>query len=112
MPPESVSTLVSLSDRTPTITGAEIVTQLVPPRQFAEASLENYRPDPAFASQAEAVAAVDCSGHGQAFLDGVVGEDGGRPGCECNACFSGPDCSLRTPGCTADADRYAIGPSL
>ncbi|XP_025814418.1 alliin lyase-like isoform X2 [Panicum hallii] len=55
------------------------------------------------AREAEAVAAVDCSGHGQAFIDGVAGEDG-RPGCECNACFGGPDCSLRTPGCTADAD--------
>ncbi|CAL4947758.1 unnamed protein product [Urochloa decumbens] len=56
------------------------------------------------AREAEAVAAVDFSGHGQAFLDGVAGEDG-RPACECNACFAGPDCSLRTPNCTADADR-------
>jgi hypothetical protein len=57
------------------------------------------------AREAEAVAAVECSGHGQVFLDGVAGEDG-RPGCECNSCFAGPDCSLRTPNCTADADRY------
>ncbi|CAL4974369.1 unnamed protein product [Urochloa decumbens] len=55
------------------------------------------------AREAEAVGAVDCSGHGQVFLDGVGGEDG-RPGCECNACFAGPDCSIRTPNCTADAD--------
>ncbi|CAO2183062.1 unnamed protein product [Urochloa humidicola] len=55
------------------------------------------------AREAEAVAAVDCSGHGQVFLDGVAGEDG-RPGCECNACFAGSNCSLRTPNCTADAD--------
>ncbi|KAL6615938.1 hypothetical protein ACP70R_038208 [Stipagrostis hirtigluma subsp. patula] len=55
------------------------------------------------AREAEAVAATECSGHGQAFLDGVAGEDG-RPGCECNSCFGGPDCSLRTPNCTADAD--------
>ncbi|KAK3165278.1 hypothetical protein QOZ80_1AG0031210 [Eleusine coracana subsp. coracana] len=55
------------------------------------------------AREAEAVAATDCSGHGRVFLDGVSGEDG-RPGCECNTCFSGPDCSLRTPNCTADAD--------
>ncbi|CAO2178482.1 unnamed protein product, partial [Urochloa humidicola] len=53
--------------------------------------------------EAEAVAATDCSGHGRVFLDGVAGEDG-RPTCECNACFGGPDCSLRTPNCTADAD--------
>ncbi|KAF8678501.1 hypothetical protein HU200_046255 [Digitaria exilis] len=56
------------------------------------------------AREAEAVAATDCSGHGQVFLDGIAGEDG-RPGCECNACFAGPDCSLRIPKCTADADR-------
>ncbi|CAD6237063.1 unnamed protein product [Miscanthus lutarioriparius] len=55
------------------------------------------------AREAEAVAAVECSGHGQVFLDGITGEDG-RPGCECNSCFGGPDCSLRTPNCTADAD--------
>ncbi|XP_006644625.1 alliin lyase-like [Oryza brachyantha] len=55
------------------------------------------------AREAEAVAAVDCSGHGSVFLDGVTGEDG-KPGCECNTCFSGPDCSVRTPNCTADAD--------
>jgi hypothetical protein len=57
------------------------------------------------AREAEAVAAVECSGHGQVFVDGVAGEDG-RPGCECNSCFGGPDCSLRTPNCTADADRH------
>lgn len=56
------------------------------------------------AKEAEAVAAVACSGHGQVLLDGVAGEDG-RPGCECNACFAGPDCSLRKLDCTADADR-------
>ncbi|KAL6845042.1 hypothetical protein ACP4OV_024537 [Aristida adscensionis] len=55
------------------------------------------------ARAAEAVAAAECSGHGHVFLDGVAGEDG-RPGCECNRCFGGPDCSLRTPNCTADAD--------
>ncbi|WVZ69061.1 hypothetical protein U9M48_017911 [Paspalum notatum var. saurae] len=55
------------------------------------------------ATAAEAVAAVDCSGHGQVFLDGVAAGENGRPGCECNRCFGGPDCSLRTPNCTADA---------
>ncbi|CAL4961702.1 unnamed protein product [Urochloa decumbens] len=54
------------------------------------------------AREAEAVAAVDCSGHGQAFLDSVAGDDG-RPACECDACFTGPDCSLRTPICIANA---------
>uniref|UniRef100_A0A0E0JNA7 Alliinase EGF-like domain-containing protein n=1 Tax=Oryza punctata TaxID=4537 RepID=A0A0E0JNA7_ORYPU len=56
------------------------------------------------AREAEVVAAADCSGHGNVFLDGVTGEDG-KPGCECNSCFSGPDCSVRTPNCTADAQR-------
>ncbi len=45
-------------DRTPVLTAAEMAAQLVPPRQFAGASLENYRPDPDFASQLEAVEAV------------------------------------------------------
>jgi hypothetical protein len=54
--------------------------------------------------EAEAAAARDCSGHGRVYLDGVAGEDG-RPGCECNRCFDGPDCSRRTPNCTADAER-------
>ncbi|KAK3120272.1 hypothetical protein QOZ80_9AG0684830 [Eleusine coracana subsp. coracana] len=56
------------------------------------------------AQEAEAVASIACSGHGQVFQDGVAGE-GGRPVCECNRCFGGPDCSLRIPNCTADADR-------
>ncbi|KAG8055628.1 hypothetical protein GUJ93_ZPchr0001g31807 [Zizania palustris] len=58
------------------------------------------------AREAEAVAAVDCSGHGSVFLDGIVVGVDGRPGCECNQCFAGPDCSVRTPNCTVDADGY------
>jgi cell division protein ZapE len=53
-----ISTLQHLVDRTPTLTGAEIVEQLVPPRQFTGASLENYRPDSDYPSQAEAVEAM------------------------------------------------------
>jgi cell division protein ZapE len=48
----------SLLARSPQMTGAELATSLVPPRQFAEATLDNYRPDPDYPSQAEAVAAV------------------------------------------------------
>lgn len=55
---ESTRTVVSITDRTPSISAAEIVAHLVPPRQFDGASLENYRPDPAYPSQAEAVEAV------------------------------------------------------
>ncbi|MFT2816155.1 cell division protein ZapE [Leifsonia sp. A12D58] len=44
-----------LIDRTPNITGAEIVADLVPPPQFESASFESYRPDADFPSQAAAV---------------------------------------------------------
>jgi cell division protein ZapE len=48
----------SLLDRAPTMSGDEIAASLVPPRQFDDATLENYRPDPDYPSQAEAVARV------------------------------------------------------
>ena len=38
------------------------------------------------AAEAEAVAAISCSGHGRAYLDGLV-VDGNEPVCECNTCF-------------------------
>jgi len=44
----------SLVDRHPAIRGAELVSTLVPPRQFNGASFDSYRPDDAFPSQAEA----------------------------------------------------------
>ena len=47
-----------LVDRSPTLDGAEIVAHLVPPRQFAEATLDSYRPDPDYPSQGAAVAAI------------------------------------------------------
>lgn len=43
-----------LVDRHPAISGAELVATLVPPRQFDGASFDSYRPDEAYASQAEA----------------------------------------------------------
>ncbi|KAH7832853.1 hypothetical protein Vadar_000646 [Vaccinium darrowii] len=54
------------------------------------------------AAEAEAVAAVSCSGHGRAYLDGLFVD--GKPICECNSCFGGPDCSQFSDGCVADAD--------
>ncbi|CAL9162547.1 unnamed protein product [Musa hybrid cultivar] len=61
----------------------------------------------AAAAEAEAIAAIDCSGHGRAFLDGVtVGK--GLPGCECNTCYGGNDCSLLMPECPADADSAIL----
>ncbi|KAF5942557.1 hypothetical protein HYC85_020199 [Camellia sinensis] len=47
------------------------------------------------AEEAEAVAAVSCSGHGRAYLDGFSVD--GKPICECNTCFGGPDCSAILP---------------
>jgi cell division protein ZapE len=51
-------TVGSILDRSPKITGAEIIDHLVPPRQFASATLESYRPDPQYPSQAAALAAI------------------------------------------------------
>jgi cell division protein ZapE len=48
----------SLLDRAPTMSGDEIAASLVPPRQFDDATLDNYRPDPDYPSQAEAVERV------------------------------------------------------
>ncbi|KAJ8485164.1 hypothetical protein OPV22_017649 [Ensete ventricosum] len=55
------------------------------------------------ATEAEAVAAVNCSGHGRAFLDGVLAGDG-LPVCECNKCYYGSDCSRLLHDCPADVD--------
>jgi cell division protein ZapE len=56
-----------LVDRDPTLTGEQMVEQLVPPRQFETASVDSYRPDPDYPSQAEAVEAV------RAFTSSRVG---------------------------------------
>ncbi len=47
-----------LVDRAPALSAAEIVAHLVPPRQFEHATLESYRPDPDYPSQAAAVEAI------------------------------------------------------
>ena len=64
----------SLLDRAPEMSGAEMAASLVPPRQFADASLASYRPDPDFPSQAEAVRKV------QAFADSMRGGGGSGRG--------------------------------
>ncbi|MCL7042726.1 hypothetical protein MKW94_001722 [Papaver nudicaule] len=69
------------------------------------------------AKEAEDVASISCSGHGRAFLDGILstttnhlkGADEGianplLPSCECNSCYYGSDCSKFSPDCPADAD--------
>ncbi|KAI4346546.1 hypothetical protein L6164_007435 [Bauhinia variegata] len=66
------------------------------------------------AEEAEAVAAIRCSGHGRAYLDGLVlsgNED--HPVCECNSCYGGLDCSQFLSDCAADAnsgDPYFLEP--
>ena len=47
-----------LADRNPTLVGSEIIDHLVPPRQFASATLDSYRPDRDYPSQGAAVAAI------------------------------------------------------
>jgi len=64
----------SLLDRSPEMTGAEMAASLVPPRQFDGATLESYRPDPDFPSQAEAVQKV------RAFAEALTGGGGGGRG--------------------------------
>lgn len=57
------------------------------------------------AEEGEEAAAVECSGHGRAYLDGLLDADG-IPQCECNSCFLGPDCSqFSSHNCVADVDR-------
>lgn len=47
--------VVRLTDTNPTITGAELAAELVPPPQFRDATFQSYRPDRDFPSQAAAV---------------------------------------------------------
>lgn len=44
-----------LADRNPSLTASEMAAALVPPPQFAHASFDNYRPDPEYPSQDEAL---------------------------------------------------------
>jgi cell division protein ZapE len=46
--------VVHLAERTPQLSGAEMVAALVPPPQFADATFGTYRADPAYPSQQEA----------------------------------------------------------
>ncbi|MEP6481655.1 MAG: cell division protein ZapE [Rhodoglobus sp.] len=58
MSAEATASPGHLLDRSPSITGAEIVAHLVPPRQFATATLDSYRPDRDYPSQGAALAAI------------------------------------------------------
>ncbi|WP_243227922.1 cell division protein ZapE [Microbacterium sp. CIAB417] len=52
--PAQQNAFVHLAERSPQVTGADMVASLVPPPQFADASFDTYRADDAFPSQAEA----------------------------------------------------------
>jgi cell division protein ZapE len=52
---ERTDAVLRLTDRTPSITGAEIAASLVPPPQFEHATFDSYRPDHDYPSQADAV---------------------------------------------------------
>ena len=54
-PSAGSSGLLSLLDRRPEMSAADLLEHFTPPAQFAGATLENYVPDPAYPSQAEAL---------------------------------------------------------
>ncbi len=60
MPSTPTKNHESLTSRKTTLSGSEIIDHLVPPRQFRSATVDSYRPDPAYPSQAAAVGAI-CS---------------------------------------------------
>ncbi len=64
MTAEQVISRGSLVDRDSSITAAEMVQHLVPPRQFETAALDSYRPDRDYPSQGGAVAAIRNFAHG------------------------------------------------
>lgn len=84
MTAERTATPTRLTDRSPRLSGAELIAQLVPPRQFHNATLDSYRPDRDYPSQGAAVAAVRTfiagfqSGGGRLF--GRKKEPASRPG--------------------------------
>jgi cell division protein ZapE len=58
VPTPSTAERGSLSLRKTTLSGSEILRHLVPPRQFRNATVDSYRPDPDYPSQSAAVAAI------------------------------------------------------
>ena len=58
MSAEQHATIARLIDRFPTLSGTEIVDHLQPPRQFADATIDSYRPDPDYPSQGAALSAI------------------------------------------------------
>jgi cell division protein ZapE len=61
---EQTGSVLRLIDRTPRITGDEIIHALVPPPQFEHARFDTYRPDREYPSQAEAVERLEAFAEG------------------------------------------------
>ena len=59
-----------LTDRNPEMSAADLLEHFQPPAQFATASLDNYTPDPAYPSQAEALERVQQFALGGTFRSG------------------------------------------
>jgi hypothetical protein len=70
-----------------------ITREKAPPEWQAEAVLD-----------AQVAAMEWCSGHGDVFVDTMEVSVDGKPVCECHECFTGPDCSIATANCVANAD--------
>ncbi len=70
MTAEQVISRGSLVDRDSSITPAEMVKHLVPPRQFETATLDSYRPDRDYPSQGGAVAVIRNFAHGYSAKGG------------------------------------------
>lgn len=68
--------------------------KLAPPPQWSAEAVRH----------AELAAMEWCSGHGHVFVDTMEVSVDGKPVCECHECFTGPDCSIETAVCVADAD--------
>lgn len=69
-----------LVDRDPTLSAAELAAALIPPPQFRDASFENYRPDPEYPSQAEALRTCRDFAEGAAPVRGLFGRGRKRSG--------------------------------
>eukprot|EP01018_Ginkgo_biloba_P009316 Gb_19304 [translate_table: standard] len=78
-------------------------------KTFSEESSTNFRDlsltwSKKAAEEAEVAASYNCSGHGYVFVDTSIIDTEGRPYCECNACYTGRDCSQMVADCPANAD--------
>lgn len=65
------NTYASLASRTPSVSTTELLAELVPPREFAQASFKNYIPHSEYESQAQAHAQAKLFAHGKVPSKGL-----------------------------------------